>query len=292
MDQSSETASPFVKTVTTADFDQTVIEGSRQVPVIVDFWAPWCGPCRMLTPVLQKLAEEYQGKFILATVNSDENVDLAQRYGVRSIPTVIGFVDGEPQDQFLGAQPESKVREFIESLVPGQIDLLLREAAEQRVAGNPEVALEFLHQAAALEPSHEAVLAELVETLLDLGRFEEAHEAGSNLGPLRARSHRASQALARLEFAEDPNKVVDAAALETNIKLNPDDLDAHLALAKLYAREHQYEHALEQLLEMVRRDRTFGGDIARKTMVTLFELLGSDHPLVRRYRKELSAVLY
>ena len=292
MDQLNVPAKPYVKTVTSADFDAVVIEGSRHTPVLVDFWAPWCGPCRMLTPVLEKLAEAYQGRFVLATVNSDDNGDVAQRYGIRSIPTVMAIVDGEVANQFMGAQPESAVREFIESILPSRADELVRQAVAERAAGRPGATLDLLNQAAALEPNQEAVLAELVETLLDVGRFEEAHQHGANLGPLRARSHRAAQALARLEFAEDPTQTLDAHKLETQVQAKPDDLDARLALAKLYAREQKYESALEQLLEIVRRDRTFGGDVARKTMVTLFELLTADHPLVRRYRKELSAVLY
>jgi putative thioredoxin len=292
MDQTNTTASAYVKPVIHADFDQVVIEDSRHTPVLVDFWAPWCGPCRVLTPVLEKLAREYQGQFILATVNSDDNVELAQRYGIRSIPTVMAFVDGEVVDQFMGAQPESEVRKFIDSILPSRADRLVREAAAERLAGRPEIALELLHQAASEEPNKEAVLAELVETLLDLGRLEEAHQHGANLDPLRARSPRAAQALARLEFAEDPAQARDAGKLEAQIESNPDDLDARLALAKFYARRHEYEHALEQLLEIVRRDRAFGGDAARKTMVALFELLGNEDPLVRRYRKELSAALH
>jgi len=278
--------------VTDADFDQAVIEGSRQTPVVVDFWAPWCGPCRMLTPVLEKLAEEYQGKFVLAEVNADENPALSQRYAVRSIPSVMAFVDGEPVDQFLGAQPESGVREFLDRLLPTAGELLAREAAEQRAGGNLEAALDLLNQAAALEPNNELVLADLVETLLDLNRVEAARKAGATLRPLRATHHRTAQALARLDLADDGTQEANAAALEARIKSDPDDLAARLALAKLYARSHSYEQALEHLLEMLRRDRTFGGDIARKTMVALFDLLGNEHPLVRRYRKELAAVLY
>jgi putative thioredoxin len=278
--------------VTDADFDQAVIEGSRQTPVVVDFWAPWCGPCRMLTPVLEKLADEYQGKFILAKVNADENPALSQRYAVRSIPSVMAFVDGEPVDQFLGAQPESGVREFLNRLLPTAGELLGRQAAEQRAGGNLEAALDLLNQAAALEPNNELVLADLVQTLLDLNRIEAARQAGATLRPLRATHHRAAQALARLDLADDGTQEANAALLEARIKSHPDDLDARLALAKRYARSHGYEQALDQLLEMLRRDRTFGGDIARKTMLALFELLGNEHPLVRRYRKELAAVLY
>ena len=157
-----------IVTVTDSDFDQVVIEGSRQTPVVVDFWAPWCGPCRALTPLLEKLVQEYDGKFVLAKINADENPALSQRYSVRSIPSVIAFVDGEAVDQFMGAQPESAVRQFLDRVIPSMGETLRREAGELRAAGNTEGALDLLHKAAQLEPNNELVLADLVETLLDL----------------------------------------------------------------------------------------------------------------------------
>ena len=281
-----------ILTVTEADFDEHVIESSRRAPVVVDFWAPWCGPCRQLTPLLERLAQEYQGKFTLAKVNADDSPELSRRYNVRSIPSVMAFVEGAVVDQFLGAQSESAVRQFLDRVLPTAGELLRREAARARADGNLEAALDLLNKAAALELRNEDVLADLVETLLDLERTGEARQAAARLGPLRAASHRAARALARLELTSDDTRVVNAAAIEARIKSSPDDLQARVALAKLYAKEGNYEAALEELLETLRRDRTFGGDVARKTMLALFELLGGDHPLVRKYRKELAAVLY
>ena len=142
------------------------------------------------------------------------------------------------------------------------------------------------------EPNNEDVLADLVETLLDLGQVEQARQAGGRLAPIRTPRHRAAQALARLELIDDGGPAADASVLEARIHAQPDDLASRVALAKVYAREHAYEQALEQLLATLKHDRTFGGDIARKTMLALFELLGSDDPLVRKYRKELAAALY
>jgi putative thioredoxin len=284
--------SDYIKTVTDADFDQIVIEGSRHAPVVVDFWAPWCGPCRALTPVLERLAEEYQGKFILAKVNADENPALSQRYAVRSIPSVMGFAHGELVDQFLGAQPESGVREFLDRLVPSAAELLRQEANRHRTDGNIERAVQLLNQAASLEPANELVLTDLVETLLDSNRIAQAREAGARLKPLRSRYPRAAQVLARLELADDGTQQADAAALTQRIEARPDDLEARLAFAKLHARNQDYERALEQLLEVLKRDRAFGDDVARKTMLALFELIGNEDPLVRRYRKELAAALH
>jgi putative thioredoxin len=282
----------FTITATDADFDSAVIASSRQTPVIVDFWAPWCGPCRTLTPILEKLAEEYQGKFVLAKINADENPALSQRFSVRSIPSVMAFADGEVIDQFLGAQPESAVRAFLDRVLPTAGEVLRSEAAELRAGGELDAALNLLNEAAQLEPNNEDVLAELVETLLDLGRVEQARQTSGRLGHIRAPRRRAAQALARLGLVDDGGQPADAAVLEARIHAQPDDLESRLTLAKLYAREHEYERALEQLLATLRRDRTFGDDIARKTMLALFELLGSDDPLVRKYRKELAAALY
>jgi len=284
--------SDFTITATDADFDAVVIEGSRQTPVIVDFWAPWCGPCRTLTPILEKLAENYQGKFVLAKINADENPALSQRFNVRSIPSVMAFVDGEAVDQFLGAQPESAVRAFLDRVLPTAGEVLRREAAQLRAEGKLDAALNLLNEGVQSEPNNEDVLADLVETLLDLGQVEQARQAGGRLAPIRTPRHRAAQALARLELIDDGGPAADASVLEARIHAQPDDLASRVALAKVYAREHAYEQALEQLLATLKHDRTFGGDIARKTMLALFELLGSDDPLVRKYRKELAAALY
>src|SRR5205823_6367417 len=137
-----------------ASFDQAVIEASHRTPVVVDFWAPWCGPCRMLTPTLEKLAQEYQGKFVLGKVKADENPGLSQRFSVRSIPSVMAFADGEVIDQFLGAQPESAVRAFIDRALPSPGELLRREAAERKTAGQLDAALDLLNKAAGLEPNN------------------------------------------------------------------------------------------------------------------------------------------
>jgi putative thioredoxin len=175
--------------------------------------------------------------------------------------------------------------------VPSAGELLRQEANQQRTDGNIERAAQLLDQAASLEPANELVLTDLVETLLDSNRIDEARAAGARLKPLRSRYPRAAQALARLELADDGTQA-DAAELAQRIEARPDDLEARLAFAKLHARKQEYEQALEQLLEVLRRDRAFGDDVARKTMLALFELLGNEDPLVRRYRRELAAALH
>jgi putative thioredoxin len=284
--------SAFAREVTSAEFHQVVIEGSRQAPVLVDFWAPWCGPCRALTPVLERLAEEYKGKFVLAKVNSDENLELARDYGIRSIPNIKAFVDGQVVDEFLGALPESAVREFIDRLLPAPGELMRRDAAAQAAAGDPQRALALLSTAAELEPSNDAVHLDRIEILLELGRIADAREAASRLSPLASQEARAGRVLARLQLADADAEQSDPAALEARVLSNPDDLETRLRLARLYASQRRYEPALEQLLEITRRDRGFGDDAGRKTMLAIFDLLQGQNELVSRYRKLLASALH
>jgi putative thioredoxin len=284
--------SPFTREITSTDFNQVVVQGSRQAPVLVDFWAPWCGPCRALTPVLEKLADEYKGKFLLVKVNSDENLDLAREYGIRSIPNVKVFVNGQVVDEFLGALPESAVREFIDRVLPTPAELIRREAVAQAAAGDQQRALALLGTAADLEPNNDAVHADRIGLLLDLGRISEARAVASSLGPLAAQEPRVAQALARLQLADSDAERSDPAELEARVLSNPDDLAARLRLAKLYAGRQRYEPALEQLLEITRRDRGFGDEAGRKTMLAIFDLLENQNELVNRYRRLLASTLH
>ncbi len=275
--------------VSAETFQREVIDASRQAPVLVDFWAPWCGPCRALTPVLERLAEQYQGKFRLAKVNSDDNPELSSQFGVRSIPSVKAFVDGNLVDEFLGARPESAVRAFIDGLLPTPADLLRKEAAELAGLGERDRALTLLAQAVELDPMNDALHADTAEILLALGRVAEAKAAARQIGPLANQDRRISALLARLQFTDDA--APDAAALDARVASDPDDLEARLALAKALVTQQRYEPAMEQLLEIIRRDRKWNGEAGRKTMLSVFDLLGGQGELVSRYRRQLAAAL-
>lgn len=272
--------------VSQVDFDRNVIEASRQRPVVVDFWAPWCGPCKVLKPLLEKLAAEYAGKFLLAKINSDDNQALAMRYGVRGIPSVKAFVDGEVVDEFSGALPESEVRAFLDRLIPSPAETLRGEAAAARAAGDLPRALQVLAEASKLDATHAGVRLDAAEIMLDLGEIAEAERLVGSVAD--DADPRVAQLRARLRFAGATGE--DETALRSRISADANDLDARLKLANLLVAAERYEAGMEELLEIVRRDRGFGDDIGRKTLLSVFELLGGGE-LVGRYRRALASIL-
>lgn len=273
------------------NFNEVVINAPQGTPVIVDFWAPWCGPCRMLKPILEKLAEEYAGKFILAKVNSDENSALAGKYGVRGIPNVKAFRDGKIVDEFSGALPERAVREFIDRLVPSAGDLLRAEALELYARGEHAAALAKLETALEIDPANDRVRVTAAQWLADRGDLERAEQLIAALHPATRAEPEVAGLIARLEFLSDTRNLPPPETLTARIAANPDDLDARLALARHFVTQSEYEPALDQLLEIIRRDRKFGDDIGRKTMLSVLNLLGGQGELVSRYRRLMASAL-
>jgi putative thioredoxin len=277
--------------VSESNFMQEVIEASQRVPVLVDFWAPWCGPCRSLGPILEKLAAEYQGRFRLAKVNSDENQALAGQFGVRGIPNVKAFAGGKMVNEFTGALPESAVREFIDTLLPSPAEPLRLEAQAARARGETDATRKLLLEAIRLDPRHEQARLDLVDVLLDAGDLAEAQRLLDEVADSAKDRKRIDALAARLALAQGAPTGADATALRARLDADPADLEARLALANLLAVQQDYAGALEHLMEIVRRDRAFGEDIGRKTMLQIFNLLGSDSELMRGFRGELSRFL-
>lgn len=271
------------------NFEAAVLQASREVPVVVDFWAPWCQPCLALKPMLEKLAEEYGGRFLLAKINSDENPQIAQQFGVRSVPTVKVVFEGRIIDEFTGALPESEVRAFIARLTPSPADPLREEASALLAEGKQEEALAALVQASQLDPSNEAVRLDGIEILLTLGRTQEAEALlGSDFTQL---ADRAQALRARLALAGEK---IDTTELDARLEANPNDHGARLARSRALAAGCRYREAFDDAMEVVRRDRFFNEGAPRKAMVELFEMLsGSEQydDLVREYRRALSAAL-
>lgn len=283
---------PHSVDASTATFDQIVLKGSKAVPVIVDFWAPWCAPCRALAPILERLADEYGGKFVLAKVNSDENQTLAAEWGVRGIPNVKAFADGRLVDEFSGALTESAVRDFIERLMPTPGEELRRAAMEDFSAGDAAGALRKLDEAATLDPRNRLLPVDRVEVLIALGQFDKARAALDGLDVFAREEDRVKALTARLNIASGVAGAPPVAALEARLAADADDLEARLQLAHLHAAQQRHEAALAQLLEIVRRGRDSRGDAAREQMIALFGMLGSGDELVRRYRRLLAAALH
>ena len=274
------------------NFDSVVIEGSKKAPVLVDFWAPWCAPCRALGPVLEKLADEYAGRFTLAKINSDENAELSARYGVRGIPNVKAFAGGVLVDEFSGALPESGVRRFLAGLIASPVEELRDEAAEVYAdTGDVDQALAILAEAEQRDPADEGVRVDRAAMLVDAGRHDEARGVIAALKPLTQMDERVTALNARLDLAAGAADAPSETGLVERISRNENDLEARLQLAHHHVGQKNYREALEQLLAIVERDRGFRDDIGRKTVLKVFELLGNQGELVSEFRKRLSRTM-
>jgi len=293
MSTPSRAVSPAAHTaeVTAADFQREVIARSHEQPVLVDFWAAWCGPCQMLMPMLAKLADEYDGQFFLAKVNTDQEQDLAMQYGVRSLPTVKLFREGSVVDEFMGVQPEPVIRQLLDRHLPRESDALIAGADDALLEGRADDAAALLDRAQQIDPDSDRVKLARARGFSALGRAEDARAALESLS-IDARQTEEAKALhARLAFTSLAQNAPDRSALAQRVAETPDDLAAREQLAARMVLDDEHEAAMEQLLEIVRRDRRYGDDAGRRHLLALFELLGPADDRVKRYRGKLAMAL-
>ncbi|KAB0675664.1 thioredoxin [Aureimonas leprariae] len=291
-------ADGFVKDVTTASFSADVIAASRQQPVIVDFWAPWCGPCKQLTPILEKVVKAAGGRVRLAKMNIDEHPSIAGQLGVRSIPAVFAFVGGQPVDGFMGAMPESEVKAFVDRLLGGAdggadpIVAALEEAKARLAAGDASGAAQFFAAVLQEEPENAAAIAGLAECYLEAGDVQRA-EALLTGAPVDKQGDAAFAGIrAKLKLAAETAGLGDPRALLERVQTDANDHQARFDLALIAQARNRRADAAEGLLEIIRRDRAWNDDGARRKLLELFDVWGAADPATRDARRRLSALLF
>jgi putative thioredoxin len=272
----------YVFDVDTGGFAEQVVDRSHETPVVVDFWAAWCGPCKTLGPILERAVEARGGEVVLAKVDVDANQELAQRFGIRGIPAVKGFRDGEVVAEFVGAQGPAQVEAFLDQLVPSEADRLVAES-RRLAAENAEAAEAALRQALTVDSGHRQAAIALADLVID----RDPEEALRLVGPHRP-DPEAEQIAALASLASSDG---DREELRRALDADPNDQGTRLRLGRALAAAGQYEEATDELLEVVRR----GGeerDAAREQLLDIFRILGDDHPLVGESRRRLASALY
>lgn len=281
---------PHVVEADDGNFDRLAIEASHERPVVVDFWAEWCGPCRQLGPLLERLAAEFAGAFTLVKVDTETARQTAQAWNIRSIPAVVGIREGRVVAEFVGAQPEGPVREFLAKLLPSPADEQHRAGLEAARAGDGEAAEAAFRAALELEAGHPEASLALGHLLLTREAFDDARAIADQAQRGTAFDGELDRLVSALDIRTRGGGDIDA--LRAQVDATPDDPAARLELARAHAASGQHRDALDHYLESVRLDATYDDAAARRGMLDLFEVLGSDHEITREFRARLARLLY
>lgn len=292
-------ASGHIKDTTTAAFSRDVLEESRRQPVLVDFWAPWCGPCKQLTPVLEKVVTEANGRVKLVKLNIDDHPSIPGQLGIQSIPAIVAFADGRPVDGFMGAVPESQIKQFIDKIAgpdagdpKAEIEAALTEAKQLLTDGDFNGAAQLFGAVMQADPENPAAIAGIAECMIAAGQYERASELLSSLPAELNEDAGIQLVLKKIAQYEEARKIGDPVALESDLALNPDHHEARVKLAKVLNAQGRRDEAADHLLYVMRKDRTFDDDGARRQLLEFFEAWGFKDPATVAGRRKLSAILF
>jgi putative thioredoxin len=283
--------SPWIIETTTERFEADVIRASAERPVVVDFWATWCQPCRQLGPLLEKLAAEFNGRFQLVKVNVDENQEIAGAFGVESIPYVVALRDGRPVSEFVGVHPEEKLREWLGAFLPSKAEELLKQGRALE-ATDPKAALAAYREAAALESQNDPVRIGLARVLLKLNQDDECRKIIADLESRGYLEPEAEQVKSQLELRAAAAEAGPLDEARKTAAAAPNDLALQLKLADALAVANRHEEALQICLAIVHKDKSPLGAEAKSTMLRIFDVLGPGSDLVSTYRRKLATALY
>lgn len=294
-DLSGPSVSELVKDTSTNAFSADVIRESRNQPVLVDFWAPWCGPCKQLTPILEKVVREARGRVKLVKLNIDEHPAIPGQLGVQSIPAIIAFKDGQPVDGFMGAIPESQIREFIDRIAKGgspQIEEALAAAVQARETGDNQTAAQIYTAVLQQEPENVNALAALADLFFDIGQVEQATQFLEKIPADKKDIPAVAAIRAKMALAEQVSGLGDPADLERRLSENPADYQARFDLALICNERGEREAATDHLLSIMKADREWNDDGARKKLLELFEAWGMMDRATLAGRRKLSSLLF